>query len=105
MWSSLASNLLHSKSQPRTPTFLPLPSKYWNYTVTAIPGSMISLGSLVPNLFSEPYTAPNMMTEKLRKRKYKKDFRPCVVVCIVTLATQEAEAGVLRIAGQDLYVK
>lgn len=73
--------------------------------MTALPGSTISLGSLVPNLFSESHTAPSMMTEKPRQRKYKKDFRPCVVVCMVTLATQEAEVGVLRIAGQDLYMK
>lgn len=72
--------------------------------MTAIPGSTISLGSLVPNLFSEPHTEPSMMTEKPRQRKYKEDFRSCVVLCIVTIAIQEAEAGVLRIAGQDLYM-
>lgn len=49
--------------------FLPLPSKCW----TTIPGFMISLGSLVLSLSSEPYTVSTMMTEKPREKKYKKN--------------------------------
>ena len=73
-----------AKVSPELLTFSPLPSKCWNYSCDCHTRFYDFLGQK-SHLFSEPHTAPNRMTEKPRKRKYKKDFRSCVVVCIVTL--------------------